>query len=264
MRLTYILILLSSLVMLGSTQAYYNITSINTTVILNGNSSAHVIESFNLYISNSSVQQYTQNRNAVGISLSDWQNIIYTTQLTQHIINARHSTYGFTFLPGPLVKTYNGGDALLTMSYYINNVTSITNIAPRKFEYTFNDTVFNFENTGNGQALPDDARLNIIIPQGAQLLSIYPLPDLPAPTYLNDYKNFTSFSWFSGEPLSQFSFSFIMAQSLQGEVLAYFSNIYDNYKVDLYLLLAAIIAFVIIYVYYNAGRQQNSDEKHRK
>ncbi|HUB92345.1 MAG TPA: hypothetical protein VL945_00110, partial [Candidatus Saccharimonadales bacterium] len=114
MRIAYLFALMSFLALLGSTQAYYNITSVNTTVILSTNSSAHVIETFELFVSNSSTQQYTQNRNALGISLSDWQNIIYTTKLTQHIVSTKHSTYGFTFLPGPLTLQYNGGQALLT------------------------------------------------------------------------------------------------------------------------------------------------------
>lgn len=255
MRITYLLALLSSLVLLGSVHAYYNITFVNTTMILNGNTSAHVIETFNIYVSNSSMQQYVQNRNAVGISLSDWQKIIYTTQLTQHIINAHHSTYGFTFLPGPLVTQFNGGDTLFTMSYYLNNVTSIKNIAPRQFEYTFNDTLFNFENTANGQVLPADTRLNIIIPTGSKASSLYPLPDLPAPAVFNDYKNFTSFSWFSGEPLSQFSFSFLATQSLQAEVLTYFSDVYDDYKVAIYLIVVVAIVLILIYVYLKSGRE---------
>jgi uncharacterized protein YpmB len=262
MRLTYLLALLSSLVLLGSANAYYNVTFINTTLILNGNSSAHVVETFNIYVSNSSMQQYTQNRNAVGISLSDWQNIIYTTQLTQHIINAHHSTYGFTFLPGPLITEVNGGDTIFTMSYYVNNVTSIKNVAPRQFEYTFNDTLFNFENTANGQVLPADVRLNIIIPTGSEALLLYPLPDLPAPAVINDYKNNTAFSWFSGEPLSQFSFSFIATQSLQTEVLSYFSDIYGNYKVAIYLVVIVAIALAIVYVYLKSGREA-SEDKHK-
>lgn len=258
MRLQYLLMLASALVLLGSAQAYYNITAINTTVTLSGNSSAHVIETFSLYISNSSVQQYVKNRDAVGLSLSDWQSILYTTQLTQHIISVRHSTYGFTFLPGPLVTQSNGGEALLTMSYYLNNVTSITNIAPRKFKYTFNDSVFNFENTASGQTLPYNTRLNIVIPTGAQAVSIYPLPDLPTPTPTSNYNNFTSFSWFSGEPLSQFSFSFIMTQSLQDEVLSYFSGIYQRYAVLLYVVIIAIIVLILVYVYLRAGRDSES------
>ncbi len=254
MRLRYLLMPLLSLLLLGSSHAFYNITFVNTTVILSGNSSAHVIETFNLYVSNASVLQYTQNRDAIGLSLSDWQNILYTNLLTQHIVSQKRSTYGFTFLPGPLVSQFGGGQALLTMSYDVNNVTTVRNIAPRKFEYTFNDSVFNFIDTVNGQALPSNVRLNLVIPERSQILMVYPLPDLPSPSSLGDYKNLTTFSWFSGEPLSQFSFSFVSTQSLQGEVLGYFSSIYNAYKIVLYAILIAAIAAILIYVYLHSGR----------
>lgn len=262
MRFQYLFILVSVLLLLGSSQAYYNVTFVNTTLILSSNSSAHVIETLNLYVSNTSMQQYVQNRDSIGLSLSDWQSILYTSQLTEHIINSRHSTYGFTFLPGPLTTQYSGGQALLTMSYYVNNVTTIKEISPRKFEYTFNDSLFNFENTANGQALPENTRLNIIIPSGAQALTIYPLPDYPPPTFINNYKNFTEFAWFSGEPLSQFSFSFITTQSLQQEVLSYFTSVYDQYRIALYIMVVAIIAFILAYVYRRAGLDGSENNRH--
>ncbi len=261
MRLGYPLLIAIGLVLIGNVHAYYNVTFLNTTVILNPNSSARVVETLGIFVSNASVTQYIQSRDAVGTNgqLSSWQKIIYSTQLTEHIVNIHHSAYGFDFLPGPLVKQYNGGSAILTMSYYVNNVTTISNIAPRKFEYTFNSSVFNFESTTSGQALPYDTRLNIIIPQGAQLNKTYPLPDSPPPTseYLNQYTNYTSFSWFSGEPLGQFSFSFIITQSLQNEVFAYFAKIYDNYSWILYVGLAALIAIILIYVYLKSGRSSH-------
>ena len=256
MRLQYILMLASALLVLGSSNAYYNITSINTTIILNANTSAHVVETFTLFVSNSSVNQYMQNRDAVGISLSDWQNIIYNPQLTQHIVNIRHSAYGFTFLPGPLSQQLSGGEALMTMSYYLNNVTTVVNKGPRRFEYTFNDSVFNFEHTASGQMLPNDARLNMIVPRGSYNITVNPLPDLPPPktAFINNYNNFTSFSWFSGEPLSQLSFIFTIRQSLQGEVLAYFRGVLRDYSVPLYLVFIAVVAIILTYVYMKAGK----------
>ncbi len=258
MKLGYLLLVAIAIALIGNANAYYNVTYLNTTVILNPNSSAHVVETVGIFVSNASVTQYVQSRDAVSTNgqLSSWQKIIYSTQLTEHIVNIHHSAYGFDFLPGPLVKQYNGGSAILTMSYYVNNVTTVSNIAPRKFEYTFNNSVFNFESTTSGQALPYDTRLNIIIPKGAQLNKTYPLPDNPQPTseYLNQYTNYTSFSWFSGEPLEQFSFSFIITQSLQDEVFAYFAGIYGRYSEALYLALAAVIAIVLVYVYLKSGK----------
>ena len=259
MMLKYAALLLVFMAIMPSVHAYYNITAINTTVTLYKNTSAHVIETFNLFVSNSSMQQYLTNRDAVGLSLSDWQKTLYTTQLTEHIINSRHSSYGFTFLPGPLITSFQNGEALLTMSYYVNNVTMIKNIAPRKFEYAFNSSVFNFENTASGQTLPDNVRLNILLPQGAQAISMYPLPDYPPPTYLGNYGNFTDFSWYSGEPLAQFSFYFVETQGLQQEVLDYFSGLYSSYRALFYVVAVAIVVLVIAYSYLRAGRRQEGE-----
>ena len=189
-----------------------------------------------------------------------------TRVAVQHIINPKHSTYGFTFLPGPLTlqangsqptmitpgpisQQGNGGETVLTMSYYVNNVTDVKTIAPREFEYTFNDSVLNFVNTINGQALPQYSRLNIIIPEDSQLVKVYPLPDYPSPSFLGNYKNFTSFSWYSQEPLSQFSFSFISKESLQNEVVGYFSGIYYHEQNLIYFVLLAGILISVVYIY---------------
>lgn len=243
---------------LGNAHAYYNITFINTTLVLNSNQSARVIETMDIFISNSSVAQYIQSRNAVGTTLSYWQSLLYTKLLTEHIVNNQHSIYGFSFLAGPLLSSYNGGTALLTMDYYVNNVTTANIIAPRSFKYVFNDSVFNFEHTTggpNGQTLPNNARLTIIIPKGARVVSIYPQPDSPSPNFVGNYTDVTAFSWDTGEPLSQFSFSYITTQSLQQEVLAYFSGIYKggksfyiNNKV-LFYLVAVILIVAAAYVY---------------
>jgi hypothetical protein len=249
MRVGYLVMGLFLLVLLGNVKAYYNITFVNTTVVLNSNTSAHVVETFDVYVSNSSVSQYTKNRNAIGLTLNDWQKTLYATNLVQNIINYKRSTYDFTFLPGPLILEPYGGQAILTMSYYVNNVTDMKNIAPREFEYTFNNSVLNFEYTINGQALPPNYRFNIIIPAGSELVKVYPLPDSPAPSFLGDYKNFTSFSWYSQEPLSQFSFSFTSKESLQSEVTGYFSNIYYHDYNTIYLLLLLGIALAIVYTY---------------
>ena len=109
--------------------------------------------------------------------------------------------------------------------------------------------MLNFVNTINGQALPQYSRLNIIIPEDSQLVKVYPLPDYPSPSFLGNYKNFTSFSWYSQEPLSQFSFSFISKESLQNEVVGYFSGIYYHEQNLIYFVLLAGILISVVYIY---------------
>jgi hypothetical protein len=229
--------------------AYYNLTYVNTTVVLNQNQSAHVVEELGLYVSNSSINQYLQNRDAIGLNLSYWQQILYTKTLSEHIVSPKYGVYHFEFFPGPLTRADNGGYATLTMNYYVFNVTNVANIAPRKFEYTFNSSVFNFEHVASGQVLPYNTRLNIILPKGSQIISVYPLPDYPQPNLINNYYNVTYLSWNSGELLAKFSLVYVSTETLQKEVVTYFSNMYESYKVELALLILVALAAISYYAY---------------
>lgn len=235
--------------------AYFNVTYLNTTVILQNDTSAHVIETLTLFISNSSVPQYLQYRQAINLTLSNWGNALGTPYLIEHIINPNSSISKFTFLPGPVMRNENGsGVAYLTMNYYVGNVTTKEMIAPRKFEYIFDPKVFNFMHTASGQALYPNSRLNIIIPKSAQIVSIYPAPDYPTPSVPGNYTGYTEFSWFYGEPLAKFTFSYITTESLQQEVLNYFGNLFANYGLVIYILLIILILGIALYLYFKIIR----------
>ena len=66
-------LLIASFLMLQA-NAYFNVTYLNTTVILQNDTSAHVIEVITLFMSNSSVPQYLQYRQAINLTLSNWDN----------------------------------------------------------------------------------------------------------------------------------------------------------------------------------------------
>ncbi|MDE1825013.1 MAG: hypothetical protein KGH61_04870 [Candidatus Micrarchaeota archaeon] len=247
-RLALPLLLLAAL-LLPSVNAYFNATYLNTTVVLNPNNSAHVVESVNLYISNTSFTQYAQDRQAINFTLSNWQNAVNTNLLVEHILNPKSSVYGFTFLPGPITSYGTFGDAQLTLSYYVKNITTSSEISPRRFEYTFNNSVFNFLHTASGQTLPANARLNIIVPSGAQIVAIYPVPDSPRLSFISNYTGSTTFSWYSADPLSSFTFSYILVQTPGQEVSKFFSNIFSNYSDLIFLLAGALVLVLLVYLY---------------
>lgn len=249
--LSVMVLILVLTAMVGNAFAYYNVTSVNTTVILNKTTTAKVIETFYLYVSSSSVSQYAASRGAYNFTLGDWQKILQSSLLTQHILNPVESASDYSFLPGALTSEgTNGGTAVLIISYTVPNVTTVSEIAPRKFEYDFNNSVFNFEHAAGGQELPNGARLNFIVPNDSQIISVYPLPDSPSPNYEGKYKNITAFSWFSQEPLSGFSFSYILMESPQQEVLSYFSNIYSSYTSFIYALAVVLLGVFAAYIYF--------------
>jgi hypothetical protein len=250
MRRLYVIVLaLLFALPLGSVSAYYNITAINTTVLLNSSTGARVIETYSIFISNSSIAQYEASRGAYNLSISDWRNILDSQLLTEHILNPRSGASNVTFLPGALILTPQGAASEIILSYYVYNVTNVQEIAPRKFLYTFNDSMLNFEHTASGQELGPSERFNIIVPEGSQIVSIYPLPDLPAASVTGSYSNDTLFSWNSQEPLNGFTMSYITLQTPQEEVLSYFDALYNNNRQLIYLLGIILLGVFVAYVY---------------
>jgi hypothetical protein len=167
----------------------------------------------------------------------------------EHILNPKSSISNFTFLPGPIVPAGNGGGyASLTMSYDAHDVASVNSVAPRQFEYSLNNSIFNFLHTASGQSLLPNTRLTITVPNGTQVVSMYPLPDSPQPNSFGKYSG-SSFSWFSGEPLQGFNFIYIVTQTPQQEVVQYFNSVYSNYRTLVYALIMLVVAAIVIYVY---------------
>jgi hypothetical protein len=244
--LTFILLLVS----LTQSYAYFEVLKLNTTVTLSTNTSGKVVEVLTLFVSNSSIQQYKADRAALNLSLNNWNSELGTTLLTPHILNPRSSISNFTFLPGPvLIVGTSGGEATLTMSYIANNITYIKPIGPRRFEYFFNSSALNFEHTASGEQLFSNARLNMIIPNSASILSVYPSPDYPTPNLNGQYGNATMFSWYYSETLSKFVFNYVVTESLQAEVTNYFTNLYEKYSGIIYAVVIIAVALLVFYIY---------------
>ena len=249
--LLFVVIALAPL--LGVTNAAYNVTSISVGLFLNPNTSAHVNETIQLAITNQSIKQYQTNRIALNLTISQWQQLI-GSQITEHIINPKGSIYNFVLLPGPVVQSGASYKADIVLSYDVNNVTTVNQTSPRVFVYTLKSNVFNFQHGASGQVLSPNTTLDIVIPSGSKIKSVYPLPDYPPYGVTNNYANTTSISWFYGEPLSKFDLVFVVNQSMRDEVGSFFSAIYHYLGVYSYLVVAAVIALFVLYVYYRASK----------
>lgn len=233
--------------------ASYTVRNINVTITLNTNTSAQVTEILQLTISNASVNQYSTNRAALNLTLSEWQQLI-GPQLVEHVISPNSSIYNFKFLPGP-VQTINGNhDANIILAYGVKNVTFVSQIAPRQFQYRFNPRVFNFEHGISGEVLDQNTTLTMIIPQGGTIISAYPIPDMPAYAFTSQYANVTKVSWLYGEPLSTFTLVFKINQSLSAEVEGFFSGLYRKLGLYTYVIISAAIILSILYIYRKAIR----------
>ena len=234
----------------GNTFAYINATYLNTTVVLNTSTSARVIETLTINMSNSSVGEYLQDRQAINLTINDWATVLHTNLLIQHVFNPSSSIARFTLLPGPLL--YSNGrnaEASLTISYIAYNITSVTNVGPRKFDYTFDSSALNFEHSAGGAIPSSKRKVQHNNTTGHRAYLNISSPDFPPPNFLGTYNNVTTFSWYEAEPLSKFSFSYLVTQSLQDEVVTYFNSIYSGYTQQIYLFIIILASVIAVYIY---------------
>jgi hypothetical protein len=247
LRYALLACLLAAAVMQAS-YASYTVTHLNVTLTLDRNTSAQVTELLTVEISNNSVSQYQTNRVALNLTLSDWQELIGPL-LVQHIINPSSSVHNFKLLPGSVMSVNGISTAYILMGYTVNNVTTVNQTAPRTFVYDFNPNVFNFEHGASGQVLDPNTTLTVLLPKGADIESVYPLPDYPPSAFTSGYKNTTMVSWLYGEPLSKFNFTFVIMESIQTEVTSFFTGIYHVLGVFIYVIIAIVVLIVFLYTY---------------
>jgi len=249
--LTFALIVLLALAM--NPNASYTVKNLNVTIALNQNTSAQVTEVLYVQISNESVNQYSTNRAALNLTLSNWQALI-GPMLVQHVLNPNQSVYDFKFLPGAVIRAGGRNFASIAMSYKVSNITSVNQTAPRQFMYMFNPRFFNFDHGVSGTVLNQNTTMTITVPGAALIKSAYPIPDLPTYSFTQNYKNISAVSWLYGEPLSKFSFTFIINQSVQLEVITFITTVRKMLGVMIYVILAIVIGLFLTYVYYRAVR----------
>lgn len=248
-----LLVFIGLVLLVQHPNASYTIKNLNVTMTPNQNTSAIVVEQLHVLISNASVSQYSINRVALNLTLSTWQSLIGPL-LVQHVINPNSSVYGFKFLPGPVYKENGQSEANIILSYYVRNVTTVNEIAPRIFQYRFNPKVLNFEHGASGEVLTPNTDLTIILPSESSISVVYPIPDLPPYAVTTNYKNVSSVSWLYGEPLTKFTLVYTVKQSIQAEVESFFSGIYNFLGIFTYVIIIIAVLLFILYVYYKASK----------
>ncbi len=229
----------------------YNVTQLNVTVYLNSSTTAHVTELLTVMVSNESYVQYNTSRLARNLTLSEWQ-VLIGPLLTQHLLNPRTGISSFSFIPSPITPHYGYGIADMLLTYNVQNVTFINQTGPRTFLYRFNPAVFNFNPSASGQILMPNTNLTIVLPRGAVIDKVSPIPDSPASAFSHGYVNVTSFSWFRQEPLSKFALSFTIIESPQQEVADFFGSIYAALGPLTYVIIAVVVILFILYTYFRS------------
>ncbi len=240
--------MLVAIALVAQVHASYAVKGINTTVYLNRNASAYVKEAINITVSNSSFVQYTIDRSSVNLNISAWQNLIGSKQISPTIINPKAGIYGFNLLPGPLAKNGSAGTADIYLTYYVSNITTANQIAPRKIMYTFNSSFWNFNVGASGAILNPNDTLNIVLINNSKVISVYPLPDS---TYAIGNRSI-SLSWYNAEPLYNFKLVFDVQLTLTQEITGFFSAVYSQLGIFSYIIIAVAIAAILLYTYMKA------------
>ncbi len=228
--------------------ASYAVNSVNTTIYLNKNTSAYIKEAISITVSNSSFVQYTIDRSSLNLNISAWQNLIGSKKISPTIINPKAGIYGFNLLPGPLEKNGSTGTAYIYLTYYVSNITTANQVAPRKIIYTFNSSFWNLNSGASGATLGQNYTLNIVLINNSKVVSVYPLPDS---TYAIGNRSI-SLSWYNGEPLYNFKLVFEVQLTLAQEITGFFSALYEQLGIFSYILIAVAIAAILLYTYIKA------------
>jgi hypothetical protein len=233
----------------GVAHASYTVQSVNTTVTISTNNTGHVIQIVEFMVSNQSANQYSTARVALNLTVSAWESLIGSQQVNYDLINPHSGVKNLKLLPGPLAVNGNHYVADIILNYYVNNVTSYKEIAPRTFYYSFNPSVLNFQSSQSGVNLPSDARFNIVLPGGSKIISVYPVPDYPSVINYTSH-NTSMISWDAGEPLSKFQLNFEVKESLSAEVINFFGKVYSELGLLTYVIVGGLIIAFIVYTYY--------------
>ncbi len=237
------LLLLLFLFSIDMLYAYFKIGYTNITIILNNSTNGKVIENYYIDMNSNSIKLFNEYRVSLNASISQWNKALYAN-MSEYIFNPNGSISNFSLIPSLAIPTLNGGEATITITYIAKNIVNSSIVAPREFEYKLYSNIFNFPLTASGIALPSNTKLNIIIPKGAHILSIYPLPDYP--TSLMNISNQTIFSWYESEPLSNFKFEYIINETYQQEIINFFSNFINNYLNIIIIIIAILLIIAII------------------
>ncbi|MGC8567766.1 MAG: hypothetical protein ACP5RP_00435 [Candidatus Micrarchaeia archaeon] len=229
----------------------YTILNVNVNVTLFQNNTASVVQIYKILLTNGSIEQYYRNRLALNLTTNEWATFT-NLPISPAIVNLKKGVNNLRLLPGPAIptNTTNESIAYLELLYNIYNATSLKAVEPRRFEYAFNSSVLNFGTSAAGEILQKNYTFTIILPPNSHIISVYPVPDLPKNFIVNSSSEISSVSWNSGELLSKFQFVFVVQQTMQQEVMAFFGDLYKTLGIYLFVIVGIAILAVVLYAYF--------------
>jgi len=265
-NLLFLVLIFLSVVSLG----HSTFTKKNVHMIINvdENGVSHITEGITFNV----VGKESQSNYILGLKnneLSSWTSITNLPTLRYHLNTEIVNIENFRILPQPLKNCNQATDSCLgeiNLNYdaypYYNLSSNLpiegtgifmeNKYKPRTTRFVLNPNSLSFETTevDNMIRLNKNSILTIKLPEGATVFDVNPIPDklsgLAFPTHLNEYE------W-RNTLLVKFSFVYEIEESLDEEVLNFFSNLYNKFDVlvsgpEGFSTMAIIVILIAFYV----------------
>jgi hypothetical protein len=246
--------------------ADFELRSLDVTIDVKPDGSAHVLEKLELYMGNTeSVELYE-----TGLSINDlgtWKERIGLNDVRYHLDPAVVSISNIRIRPQPISRCIAVGDVrsqcftTLIFDYDVSNLGtnatgrkgtglfSLENFKPRTTRYVINRGALSFDTNKNGDiVIGKNTKLTITIPKDSTNIYIQPIPKDLEGSVQPPFKNIYSFS-FDNVLLSKFEFTFQREETLDREVFSTFQSLQQSLMGALsgpQGLAVAAIAIVII------------------
>ncbi len=200
-------------------------------------------------------------------TLAGWREITGITEIKTHVGTKSVVVKNVLIRPQPLQKSKSALDVwygqiivdYVAVPYYdkddkpVKNtgVVSMDSYKPRTTRYALNENALDFPRTNTGDIkLDEETTLSITQPAGALMIYVNPITSdlhdiqLPAPA--------RKLSW-SGLTLVQFSLVYEVEESLDKEVLGFFSDLQDSIRTSLLSqegIAAVVVAAIMVLSYF--------------
>ncbi|MCC7552170.1 hypothetical protein KO317_00705 [Candidatus Micrarchaeota archaeon] len=265
MKISFKYVVLSILCLILVNFASFQIQSTDIRVYVQEDGSAKVTEDFTIYIQgDESIKIYEES--STTLSRNNIQSWFYKLQLPNliyHIGGQQVNIENLVIIPEPVQKIYDNGYTIISISYNVlpsskfNNETDskglfvLKNIKPRTTQYTLNKFAFLDTNENGDLILPQNTKLTFLLPEGAKITSINPVPDSLRDT-LPPY--YISTIFWSKPIMPKFMLEFEIEETLEYEIVEFFyfiqTKITELIKGSEGVPIIIIIIIIVLSVFY--------------
>jgi len=233
--------------------------SLVVTITANPDGTAHVAEEVQMIVSANVYDLYKDSLRSTRLTVDDWRKTTGSQNLRYHILSATTSPNNTRIFPRPLepFQFVNKSVAVITLEYDTSGpVFTMSEAGPRKMAYSFAPQVLSFENSPEGQVLPENSVLIIHTLPNSKVDVSKTFPRPTSPEAGSAPSTATTYTWNAtggAIPFTPFDFSFITEKTIDAEVNEYFNALQTKTTELLfsnYGLLLAILAIIFLALFF--------------